>query len=120
MIATGSKQYNKNTTYWFVTECSVHQAGLYIYKMYKINFITLLHVMQANRKVYNQTHHHTQTTSLIDSLCKTVSSSIHVFILHTLVTWCLLNYFFMILQTKFNTTHIQGDLEWTCSLANCL
>jgi len=32
MTATGSKWYNKNTTYWFVTECSVHHDGLYIYK----------------------------------------------------------------------------------------
>jgi len=35
-----------------VTECSVHHAGLHIYKMYKTNIITLLYVKQANRKDY--------------------------------------------------------------------
>jgi len=32
MTATGRKWYNKNATYGSVTECSVHHAGLYIYK----------------------------------------------------------------------------------------
>jgi len=42
----------------------------------------------------NQTHHHIQTTSLIVNVQNSIQLRSGVFILHTLVTWCLLNYFY--------------------------
>jgi len=42
----------------------------------------------------NQTHHHIQTTSLIVNVQNSIQLQSGVFILHTLVTWCLLNYFY--------------------------
>jgi len=48
--------------------------------------MTLLHVMEAKRKVQNQTHHHIQTTSLIVNVKNCIQLQSQVFILHTLVT----------------------------------
>jgi len=79
--------------YWLSLCKTVSSSSHVSTNMYKTNIITLLHVMQANRPVQNQTHHHIQTTSLIVTMQNSIQLRSRVFILCRRLWFCFFLYF---------------------------